>query len=36
LGERRHRVLNKALQALADNRIDFLVCDRGMVFPPGS
>ncbi|HNC53349.1 MAG TPA: carbamoyltransferase C-terminal domain-containing protein [Accumulibacter sp.] len=26
----------EALQALADNRIDFLVCDRGMVFPAGS
>ena len=23
----------EALQALADNRIDFLVCDGGMVFP---
>lgn len=25
----------EALQALADNRIDFLVCDGGMVFPVG-
>lgn len=26
----------EALQALAENRIDFLVCDQGMVFPAGS
>ena len=26
----------EALQALADNRIDFLVCDGGLVFPAAS
>ena len=30
------RYTEHALQALADNRIDFLVCDGGMVFPAAS